>query len=68
MAKTLEKYTPEYVAEICGLDEYQRIQMLPASWRYLIRRPSIYSMGITQFIGVGGVKSIANLKCSCANW
>jgi len=68
LAKTLEKYTPEYVAEICGLDNPGDI---PKAARLMARLKPMalyYSMGITQFVsGVNNVKSTANLQMLLGN-
>jgi formate dehydrogenase major subunit len=68
LAKTLEKYTPEYVAEICGLDNPGDI---PKAARFMAKLKPMalyYSMGITQFVsGVNNVKSTANLQMLLGN-
>lgn len=68
MAKTLEKYTPEYVAEICGLDNPSDI--VKAARIFAESKPMAlyYCMGITQFkSGVNGVKCCANLQMLLGN-
>ncbi len=68
MAKTLEKYTPEYVAEICGLDNPGDIAKAARLMAGIKPMALYYSMGITQFIsGVSGVKSTANLQMLLGN-
>ncbi len=67
-AKTMEKYTPEYVAEICGLKDPQLI--VKAARILASSKPMAlyYSMGITQFkSGVNGVKCTANLQMLLGN-
>ncbi|OPY74279.1 MAG: Formate dehydrogenase H [Syntrophorhabdus sp. PtaU1.Bin058] len=68
LAGTLEKYTPEFVAEVCGLDNPEDI---PKAARLMARLKPMalyYSMGITQFVsGVNGVKSTANLQMLLGN-
>jgi len=63
LAKTLEKYTPEYVADICGLDDPE---MIVKAARILAQAKPMalyYCMGITQFkSGVNGVKSCSNMQ------
>ncbi len=68
MAKTLEKYTPEYVAKICGLDDPSKI--VEAARIFAASKPMAlyYCMGITQFkSGVNGVKCCANLQMLLGN-
>jgi formate dehydrogenase alpha subunit len=68
MAKAVEKYTPEYVAEICGLDDPSLI--VKAARIFAESKPTAlyYCMGITQFkSGVNGVKSCANLQMLLGN-
>ena len=63
MAKVLERYTPEYVAEICGLNKPEDIIGAARLMAQLKPMALYYSMGITQFVsGVNGVKSTANLQ------
>lgn len=68
LAKTLEKYTPQYVAEICGLDNPDDIVAAARLMAGLKPMALYYSMGITQFVsGVNGVKSTANLQMLLGN-
>ena len=68
LAKTLEKYTPEYVANICGLDNAGDIPKAARLMAELKPMALYYSMGITQFVsGVNGVKSTANLQMLLGN-
>jgi formate dehydrogenase major subunit len=68
MAKTLEKYTPEYVAEICGIDNADDIVKAARLMSSLKPMALYYSMGITQFVsGMNGVKSTANLQMLLGN-
>ncbi len=68
LAKTLEKYTPEYVAGICGIDNAGDIVKAARLMAELKPMALYYSMGITQFIsGVNGVKSTANLQMLLGN-
>jgi formate dehydrogenase major subunit len=68
LAKVLEKYTPAYVAEICGLDKPQDIVDAARFMSGLKPMALYYSMGITQFVsGVNGVKSTANLQMMLGN-
>jgi formate dehydrogenase major subunit len=68
MAKAIEKYTPQYTAHICGLDNSEDIvgaARLMASCKPLAL---YYSMGITQFIsGVNNVKSTSNIQMLLGN-
>ena len=67
LKKTVEKYSPEYVAEITGLPEDQLIEAA----RLFAKAPAgsiLYAMGITQHItGTDNVKSLANLAMLCGN-
>ena len=68
LAKTLEKYTPEYVAEICGIDDPSLI--VKAARILATAKPMAlyYCMGVTQFkSGVNGVKCCANLQMILGN-
>jgi formate dehydrogenase alpha subunit len=68
LAKTLEKYTPEHVAEICGLEDPS--QIVKAARIFAESRPMAlyYCMGITQFkSGVNGVKCCATLQMLLGN-
>jgi formate dehydrogenase major subunit len=68
LKKTLEKYTPEYVANICGLDNVDDIAKAARLMSGLKPMALYYSMGITQFVsGVNGVKSTANLQMLLGN-
>jgi formate dehydrogenase major subunit len=68
LAKTLEKYTPEYVAGICGIDNAGDIPKAARLMAELKPMALYYSMGITQFVsGVNGVKSTANLQMLLGN-
>jgi formate dehydrogenase major subunit len=68
LAKTLEKYTPENVAEICGLDNPEEIIAAARLMAGLKPMALYYSMGITQFVsGMNGVKSTANLQMLLGN-
>ncbi len=64
---TVEKYTPEYVSKITGVDP-EDIQA--AARLYASGKPAsiLYSMGITQHSsGTDNVKSLANLAMLCGN-
>ncbi len=65
--KVVEKYTPDYVAEITGVpasDIEQAARLYGSAQRASI----IYCMGITQHItGTDNVKSLANLALLCGN-
>lgn len=68
LAAVLKKYTPEYVASICGLDDPSLI--VKAARILAAAKPMAlyYCMGITQFkSGVNGVKSVANLQMLLGN-
>ena len=68
MAKTLEKYTPEYVAAICGIYNAGDIPKAARLMAGLKPMALYYSMGITQFVsGTNGVKSTANLQMLLGN-
>jgi formate dehydrogenase alpha subunit len=68
MARTLERYTPEHVASICGIDNPEDIARAARLMADLKPLALYYSMGITQFIsGVNGVKSTANLQMLLGN-
>jgi formate dehydrogenase alpha subunit len=68
LSKTLEKYTPEFVAEICGISNPEEITKAARLMAGLKPMALYYSMGITQFVsGVGGVKSTANLQMLLGN-
>ncbi len=68
LEKTLQKYTPEHVAEICGIDDPSKI--VEAGRILATAKPMAlyYCMGITQFkSGVNGVKACANLQMLLGN-
>jgi len=68
MAKTLEKYTPEYVAEICGIDNPSDIVKAARIFAESKPMSAYYCMGVTQFkSGVNGVKCVANLQMLLGN-
>ncbi len=68
LAGLLEKFTPAYTAEICGLDDPDEIVRAARLMANLKPMALYYSMGITQFVsGVGGVKSTANLQMLLGN-
>jgi len=65
--KTVEKYTPDYVAEITGISAQE---IIDASRLYAgaERGNILYCMGITQHTtGTDNVKSLANLAMLCGN-
>lgn len=67
MAKTVEKYTPEMVAEICGIsadDLVKAARMYATAGTAAI----YYAMGITQHSsGTEGVMSLSNLALACGH-
>ena len=68
LKKTLEKYTPSHVAEICGIDNPDDIVAAARLMASLKPMALYYSMGITQFVsGVNGVKSTANIQMMLGN-
>jgi formate dehydrogenase alpha subunit len=68
LKKTLEKYTPEFVAGICGIDDPQEIVRAARILGKAKPMAVYYCMGITQFkSGVNGVKSVANLQMLLGN-
>jgi formate dehydrogenase major subunit len=68
LTKALEKYTPGYVAEICGIDNGADIERAARLMAQTKPMALYYSMGITQFVsGVSGVKSTANLQMLLGN-
>ncbi len=68
LAKKLEMYTPDYVADICGIDNAADIIAAARLMAGLKPMALYYSMGITQFVsGVNGVKSTANLQMLLGN-
>ncbi len=65
---TVEKYTPEYVAEICGLEDSEKIVEAARILAEAKPMALYYCMGITQFkSGVNGVKSCANFQMLLGN-
>ncbi len=67
LKKTVEKYTPEYVEQITGIE---RNQLMAAARLYAGAKAAsiLYTMGITQHIsGTDNVKSLANLAMLCGN-
>jgi formate dehydrogenase alpha subunit len=68
LAKTLEKYTPEYVAKICGIDDPALIVKAARILSQAKPMALYYCMGITQFkSGVNGVKCCASLQMLLGN-
>lgn len=68
LAETLKKYTPQSVAEICGIDDPDQIVQAARTLAACKPLALYYSMGITQFVsGVNGVKSTANLQMLLGN-
>lgn len=68
LEQVLQKYTPEHVAAICGLEDPE--QIVKAARLLAAAKPmaAYYCMGITQFkSGVNGVKSVANLQMLLGN-
>jgi formate dehydrogenase major subunit len=68
LAQTLEKYTPEHVANICGIEDPSLI--VKAARILATAKPMslYYCMGVTQFkSGVNGVKCCANLQMLLGN-
>lgn len=67
-AKVLEKYTPEHVAQICGIEDPQLIVKAARILAEAKPMALYYCMGITQFrSGVNGVKCCANLQMLLGN-
>ena len=67
VAKTVEKYTPEYVEEITGIPA-QDIIDAARLYAGAERGSILYCMGITQHTsGTDNVKSLANLAMMCGN-
>lgn len=67
-AESLEKYTPQFVAEICGLDSPEDIKKAARLLASCKPMALYYAMGITQFVsGVNGVKATANLQMLLGN-
>jgi len=68
LQETVKKYTPEYAAEICGLDDPQKIVEAAIILAKASPMALYYCMGITQFkTGVNNVKSCANLQMLLGN-
>lgn len=68
MAAVLEKYTPEYAAEICGIDDPSQIVKAAHIFAESSPMAAYYCMGVTQFkSGVNGVKCVANLQMLLGN-
>lgn len=68
LEKTLQKYTPEYAAGICGIDDPSQIVKAARILAKAKPMALYYCMGITQFkSGVNGVKSCANLQMLLGN-
>jgi len=66
-AKVLEKYTPEYVAPICGVDA-EDIRKAARIYATTERGSICYAMGLTQHsTGTDNVKSICNLAMLTGN-
>ena len=67
LKQTVEKYTPEYVQEITGIDAKDLIEVAKA----FAEAPAasiLYCMGITQHTcGTDNVKSLANLSMLCGH-
>ncbi len=68
LEKVLESYTPEHVAEICGIQDPELIRKAARILAQAKPMAAYYCMGITQFkSGVNGVKSVANLQMILGN-
>jgi formate dehydrogenase major subunit len=68
LKKTLETYTPEHVARICGIDDPDSIVRAARLLAQAKPMALYYCMGITQFkSGVNGVKCCANLQMLLGN-
>ena len=68
LQETVKKYTPEYAAEICGLDDPEKIVEAAIILAKASPMALYYCMGITQFkTGVNNVKSCANLQMLLGN-
>ncbi len=66
--KVVEKYTPEFVADICGIDDPSLIVKAARILAGAKPMALYYCMGVTQFkSGVNGVKSCANLQMLLGN-
>ena len=67
LKKIIEKYTPEYVAQITGIPARQIIEAARL-YAGAERGSILYCMGITQHTtGTDNVKSLANLAMLCGN-
>jgi len=67
LAKTVSKYTPEYVEKITGIPKEKLIEAA-RTYAKAERASIVYSMGITQHTtGVDNVKSCANLAMLTGN-
>lgn len=67
MAKTVRKYTPEYVEDITGIAKEDLIEAA-VTYAKADRASIVYSMGITQHTtGVDNVRSCANLAMITGN-
>ncbi len=66
-AKTLEKYTPEYVAQICGLNNPDDIVAAARLMAGLKPMALYYSMGITQFVSGSRSEIHSNLQMLLGN-
>jgi len=68
LKKVVGKYTPEYTANICGLEDPSLIVKAARILAEAKPMAMYYSMGVTQFSsGVNGVKSCANLQMLLGN-
>ncbi|AIJ05098.1 Formate dehydrogenase subunit alpha [Methanocaldococcus bathoardescens] len=67
LKEIIEKYTPEYVSKICGVDKELIIESAKI-YGSAERASIIYCMGITQFThGVDAVKALCNLAMITGN-
>lgn len=67
LAETVEKYSPEHVSKISGIDPDDIIEAARL-YAKAARGSILYCMGITQHItGTDNVKSLANLAMLCGN-
>lgn len=65
--KTIEKYTPDLVARICGIDEDKLIKAAKM-YAKADKGALYYSMGVTQHsTGTNGVRSTSNLQMLLGN-
>jgi len=67
LRKCVAKYTPEYVAKVCGIPAQD---LIAAARLYAAETPGsiLYAMGITQHTsGTNNVKSLASLSMLCGN-